>query len=304
MYVDVTNLGATIMAIVVPDKYGKFDNIALHYEKPEEYLSDKFYIGSTIGRFANRIRDARFTMNGCVYNLDKNDGENCNHGGYSGFDKKIFDFKFSSEKVIFSIESKDREGGFPGNLKLSVIYTLSEKNELHIEYISKSNKITPVNFTNHSYFNLSGVNKDIWEHKVKIIADRCLDMNEDFLPTGKILTVKGTPYDFTEFRTIRILHNENIRKGYNTFFLKNSREDYTASVLDDSSGRAVDIYTSMPGIQFYTGDFLSSPFIPFGGICLEPQFHTDGVNHPHFDVNILLPYIPQKDYIKYSFRVL
>jgi len=305
-YVEVMNYGASVVSIVVPDKNGKLENVVLRYDNIEDYLSDEFYLGSTVGRYANRILKARFMLNGQMYQVDKNDGENSNHGGFNGFNKVIFDYQIEENKIIFSTESVDGEGGFPGNLKLSVTYSFSESNELEIEYSAISDKSTPVNFTNHSYFNL-GAAEDILNHELLISAEAHLEMDDKFLPTGKILSVVDSAFDFREYKVIQKmmrLKKDNL-EGYNAFFVKNdgiNGNNPLASVRDTTSGRMVDVYTTMPGVQLYTAEFLSGKFIPFEGLCLEAQYHPDGVNHPDFVSNILIPAKEQTDTIKLHFR--
>jgi len=302
-YIELTNLGASVVSIVVPDKKGKLNNVALRHNTLEQYLTDKFYLGATIGRYANRISKGLFSLDGTLYHLDKNDGDNSNHGGFCGFNSKVFDYQVQQDKITFYIESSDGEGGFPGNLQLQVSYSFSTNNELLIEYKCISNKKTPVNFTNHSYFNLSSEDF-IWNHKLKINASEYLESDDDFLPTGNIKNVKNTAFDFSEFRDIEEMSalKKDILKGYNTYFIKKSGE-YIASLKDESSGRTVDIFTSMPGIMIYTGDYLSLPFNPSGGICLEAHYYPDSVNHKNFEANILFPNIPKSDFIKFHFHL-
>jgi aldose 1-epimerase len=305
-YVEVTNYGAAITAIVVPDKYGNLGNIALHYDTLTDYFSDSFYMGCTVGRYANRISDARFSLDGEIYNLDKNDGQNSNHGGFSGFNKQVFDYKTDEGKIIFTLESPDGDGGFPGNLRINVIYSFSENNKLKIEYETCSEKKTAINITNHTYFNLAANGKDILDHHLLINAGKYLEMNDAFLPTGNILPARNTAYDFCEYQTISqmmLLKNDSL-KGYNVFFIKDiDYEKPLASLWNKNSGRIVDVYTTMSGVQIYTGDFLSEPFNPFGGICLEAQYYPDGVNHQDFEACILSPDQVKRDVIEYMFSV-
>lgn len=304
-YIEITNIGASIVSIIMPDKNGILTNIVLHYNDLKDYLTDSYYLGSTIGRFSNRISDARFYLNGKIYNLDKNDGDNSNHGGFSGFNKKIFDYKVDQNNVTFYIESLDGEGGFSGNLKLWITYTFTDENEVKIEYKAISDRETPVNFTNHTYFNLSGDKRRILECLVKVNAEKYLETNDEFLPTGKILDTKNTAFDFRDYKKIKemcLLKKDNL-EGYNTYFIKNNSKDkILASLKDSTSGRILDVYSSMPGVLFYTGDFLSGKFISFQGLCFEPQYYPDGMNHPHFETNILKPDEEKTDTIVYKFR--
>lgn len=305
-YVEILNYGATVVSVVVPDKDGKLDNIVLHYNDPNDYCSDIFYLGATIGRVANRISDAKFTLEGCTYHLDKNDGNNSNHGGYAGFNHKIFDYQIKESSILLSTTSDDGEGEFPGNLEFSVEYTFSDKNELHIEYTASSDKATPINFTNHSYFNLSGKGDTILSDRLKVNAHEYLESDNHFLPTGRICPVENTAFDFRDYKKIELmlpLKSDNLQ-GYNAFFVKDvsyNLNEPLASLLNIDSGRTFDLYTSMPGVLVYTGDFLSGKFKPFEGICLEAQYHPDFVNQAHFKQNILQPNETRTDTITYRF---
>ncbi|WP_379994101.1 aldose epimerase family protein [Dysgonomonas termitidis] len=306
-YVEVMNYGATIVSVVVPGKDGLLGNVVLKYDDITDYFTDEFYIGCTVGRYANRISKARFPLNGKTYHVDKNDGMNSNHGGFNGLNKKVFDCNIMGDKVEFISESSDGEGGFPGNLRLSVIYAFSEDNELDIVYRAVSDKATPVSFTNHSYFNLdSTAEGDVSAHKLRIDTGNILEMDNTFLPTGKILAVDGSAFDFRLPGIIREkmkAKNDNL-KGYNAFYIKEKRGmvDPFATVSSQVSGRQMDVYTTMPGIMLYTGDFLSGRFMPMGGLCIEAQYYPDGVNHPYFVSNILKPFEEQTDMVRYHFR--
>lgn len=303
-FAEVTNIGASIVSIVVPDKKGVLSNVVLRYSKLEDYLSETFYLGATIGRVSNRISDACFSMDGIAYHLDKNDGKNSNHGGYNGLNRKIFNYHINNESVTFYIESPDGEGGFPGNLKLRVTYSFSDDNDLQIEYKALSDKKTPVNFTNHAYFNLSGKKDVILDNQLKVNAEKYLETNNEFLPTGQVLDIKNSAFDFTDYKIIHemaSLKKDNL-EGYNAYFIRNNDDKPMASVNDISSGRIMDVYSSMPGILFYTGDFLSNQFLPFQGLCLEAQYYPDAMNHTDFASNILKPNEEKTDIITYSFR--
>jgi aldose 1-epimerase len=303
-YAEVTNIGASIVSIVVPDKKGILSNVVLRYDKLEDYLSDTFYLGSTIGCYSNRISNARFVMDGIAYNLDKNDGENSNHGGFNGLNKKIFNYHINNESVTFYIESPDGEGGFPGHLKLRVTYSFSESNDLEIEYSAVSDKRTPVNFTNHAYFNLSGKKNEIFSNQLKVNANKYLETNNQFLPTGKILDIENSAFDFSDYKTIKEMASlkEDNLEGYNAYFIKQDNTKALASVKDITSGRVLDIYSSMPGVLLYTGDFLSGKFESMSGLCMEAQYYPDGMNHPGFEVNILQPDSAKTDTIEYHFH--
>ena len=307
-YAEITNYGATLTAFVVPDKTGDPKNIILSYENIEEYFTDNSYIGSTVGRYANRISNARFSLGGKTYFLDKNDGNNSNHGGFSGFNSKIFDYKTCGNKLVLSYESPDGEGGFPGNLSCSVTYSFTDDNGLQIEYRAVSDKETIFNPTNHAYFNLSGslyenrsgspspdLPPDILNHELKVFADSYLETNNDFIPTGKILPVKDSAFDFSDYKAISDLMplKNEVLKGYNTYFISNSGEQlkHLASLREPKSEIVIKIFSTMPGVQVYTGDYLSGKHQPFSGICLEAQFYPDAPNHPGFKNCILKPNI-------------
>jgi len=289
---ELTNFGATWISAVVPDKYGNLSNVVLGYNDVSGYIADTAYMGATIGRFANRVGNACFELNGKTYKLECNDGKNTNHGGFSGFSKKVFDFQMEDNKVTFSLFSIDGEGGFPGNLKFSVTYSFNIINELLIDYNVVSNKTTILNPTNHAYFNLSGVKSPIIDHKLKINADLYLETNKEFIPTGEIIQIEAnTAFDFRDFKEIASmmpLKNEII-KGFNTYFISNSTKTFKhlATLRNEISGRILDVFSTMPGVQIYTGDYLTNDFFPFAGICLEAQFYPDGPNHSNFETMII-----------------
>lgn len=285
-YVEICNYGATLLSFVITDKFGTQDNIILSYNNIESYFEDNYYIGSTIGRFANRIANAQFELNGKLYFLDKNDGRNSNHGGFKSINTKIFDSEIKENRLRLSYVSKDGENGFPGNLRFSVTYSFSDKNELEIQYEAYSDKDTWFNPTNHAYFNLNPQSETILEHQLKVFADSYLENNEEFIPTGKIRPLSDPGFDFRKYQTLSemmSLKSENIQ-GYNTYFISSSEENMKkhASLREIRTERMLDVYSTMPGIQIYTGDYLGKPFHPFAGIAMESQFYPDSPNHPGF----------------------
>lgn len=306
-YVELTNIGASIVSICVPDKYGKLDNVVLSYDTLEEYIDDKFYLGSTVGRFANRISDASFSLEGVEYLLDKNDGENSNHGGFNGFNSRVFDYQIGEDCVKFKLLSEAGEGGFPGNLRLEVIYRFgTDDNLLSIEYKSISDTITPINLTNHSYFNLGGFKSDTWMHQLQINSSTHLEMTDDFLPTGKKMPVADTAFDFRSFSSIgaKACMKTDGMKGFNAFYEQQENingSEPIAILKEVNSGRCVELRTNMSGVQLYTGDFLSSPFQPFQGVCLEAQYHPDGLKYSDFKKCILQANVEDKEMIHYLF---
>ena len=285
--IEIISYGAIIKSIKRPDKKGKIQDIVLGYGTLEDYLSDNNYIGATIGRYANRISDASFSIDGKTYFLDKNDGDNCNHGGFSGFNKKLFDYKIEKDKLILSVESADGEGGFPGNMMLTITYQLAGKNELFIDYDVSADKKTPVNITNHSYFNLSG-EKTILKHRLKIESDRVLEFDNNFLPTGNGVDVSNNPgFDFRRFRVIA--ENMNLKRekmiGYNSYFIAREKNDVLKKLVtlrSEKSDSGVEVFSTMPGVMIYTGDFLSGSHRPFSGISLEAHYYPNSPNHHHF----------------------
>jgi len=301
-YMELTNYGATWVSAVVPDKDGRFSDVILGYNNLAGYLSDTAYMGATVGRFANRIGNAHFTLNGRTYKLDCNDGENTNHGGFSGFHKKIFDYRIEENKVVFSLFSPDGEGGFPGNLKLNVTYSFSEDLTVTINYSAESDQDTYLNLTNHAYFNLRG-SDDILDHYLFIPSTKMLVTDEFFIPTGKIIQVDHTPFDFSKPKLIccnifeinsQLINN----KGYNHCFdLDNPHSDCVlAAVLNEPiTGRQLKVYTTKPAVLFYSAGFLNSVaagksgsnYFPYAGLCLETQFFPDSPNQSNFSNCVL-----------------
>lgn len=305
-YVELINYGATLKSIVVPDKYGNKANVVLGYPTLEGYASDKCYIGSTVGPFANRIAKASFTIGNKTYMLDKNDGENNNHSGSAGFNTKVFDFEIDEDVLTFTSESPDGEGGFPGNLKVKVIYSWSDANELKIEYSAITNIPTPVNFTNHAYFNLTGGRETIHNHRLNIASSQTLECTPDYIPTGIISSEEELL-----FRG-QLLEDVMKSVGLNNYYILQNElqtSDPASILYEDISGRIMKVYTSYPGVQLYTGDYLNSelngsngrPQQPFDGLCLECQYYPDSPNHPHFPSTLLQPTRIYNETITYAF---
>lgn len=285
--VEIINYGAVIKSIWLPEKNGVSENIVLGYDHIDEYFSDTHYVGATIGRYANRISAASFSMGAQLYRLDRNDGENCNHGGFSGFHAKLFDCSFGENKLILRAESPDGEGGFPGNVVLTVTYHLSDENELQMDYHLSTDKRTPVNITNHTYFNLSGEDT-VLRHQLRIESDELLETDESFLPTGRILKTDDIPgFDFSQYREIgkmMQMKQENI-KGYNSYFIareKSSGLKKLATLKTEKGHRSVTVFSTMPGIMLYTGDYLSGKHAPHSGVSLEAHYFPDTPNQPSF----------------------
>ena len=288
-YIEVMNYGATLVSVVVPDSENRLENVVLSYGNKTDYFSDPYYLGSTIGRVANRIKNGRFCLNGETHLVDKNHGDHSLHGGALGFNAKVLEAQADADSVTFYGVSPDGENGFRGNVIFAITYTFSDNNELLIGYKATSDKVTPLNLTNHAYFNLYPEGGNILQHRLKVYADSYLEMDEAFLPTGKIIPLKDSPFDFSapqEVAKLMALKNEAI-KGYNTYYISPQKEGgeliKLASVKELTGGRSVDVYSTMPGVLFYTGDYLKAPFSAFGGLCLEAQYPPDYLNHSHFD---------------------
>lgn len=307
--VEFTNLGARWITAVVPDINGIFANVLVGPENFSDYLSDNYYMGATIGRFANRIANASFTINGETYLLETNDGQNTNHGGYSGFHCRVWLWEELPDGVRFRLESPDGEGGYPGNVRITTEYHFNEKNELSVCHLAETDRATYINITNHTYFNLSGMGKKITEHWLQIFADRILDTTSAFIPTGKKIRVAGTPFDFTVLKQIGkdlYADNEQLRwnKGYNhCYVLKDeasSERMHAASLYDSETGRRLVIKTDLPGVLLYTAGYYKEPAT---AVCLETQFYPDTPSHPDFPSCLLQPGEVYKHYTLFAFEV-
>lgn len=324
MQVKITNYGGIVVSIIVPDRSGEMADIALGYDSVEGYVAKTPYFGAIIGRYGNRIGNAKFTLEGKEYTLAKNDGPNNLHGGVKGFDKVIWNAKPVKEKdtvgLILTYLSKDGEEGFPGNLDVKVVYTLTNKNELKIENTATTDKTTIVNLTHHSYFNLKGHgNGDITDHVLVLNADNFTPTDNTAIPTGEIANVKGTPMDFTNPTVIgeRIDNDYEQLKfagGYDHNWVVNRKGkalQYMAKVSEPSTGRAIEVYSTAPGVQFYSGNFLDGTITGKDGkvynhrfgLCLEPQNYPDTPNKPNFPQCTLKPGETYKHDIVYKFTV-
>lgn len=301
--VKISNYGGTITSFVTKDKDGKSSEIVVGFDSLSTYLQHPPYFGATIGRYGNRIANASFKLDGETYKLNANDGPNTLHGGLKGFDKVVWtpsDIDASQPQLSLSYLSKDGEEGFPGNLTAKVTFTLSDNDELKIEYHASTDKATPINLTNHSYFNLSGnVDNTILNHTLQLDADGYTPVNSQLIPTGEIKPVKGTPFDFTTAKQIG-KDFDAVEGGYDHNFVLNNYNNQVrkvATLSDSISGRSLEVYTDQPGIQFYSGNFLDKTFNnrdgkPIGlhsALCLETQHYPDSPNQPNFPSTILKP---------------
>jgi aldose 1-epimerase len=305
----VMTYGATLTELLVPDKAGVLGNVVLGFDTIEPYLAGVPYFGSTVGRVGNRIAKGAFTLNGKTYKLATNNGPNHLHGGVKGFDKVVWKAEaFGSQSVKFSYRSPDGDEGYPGTLDATVVYTLTDRNELRLDYTATTDKATPVNLTNHSYFNLAGDGAGtILDHVLMIAADRMTPVDENLIPTGRLEPVKGTVFDFTTPAAI----GARIAKvpiappvGYDHNYVLREKGPVAgdgltlaARVTEPKSGRVMEVSTVEPGIQFYSGNFLDGtiknrkgvPYEKHAAFCLETQHFPDSVNHPGFPSTILEP---------------
>ena len=300
--VTITNYGGRVVSLLVPDRRGKVADVVLGFDDLTGYLAPNPYFGALVGRYANRIANGEFRLYGVEYHVPKNDGPNALHGGILGFDKRVWtarDVSKQNPSLELTYLSKDGEEGYPGNLSVKVIYTVTDSNELQIDYTAITDKDTVLNLTNHSYFNLAGQgNGDILSHQLTINADRFTPINSTLIPTGELRPVDGTPFDFRKPAAIgaRINDaNEQLKfgKGYDHNFVVNHQDAglvLAARVTDPGSGRVMEVLTTQPGVQLYTGNFLDGTIHGKGGkvygfrsaLCLETQHFPNSPNQPNF----------------------
>ena len=308
----ITNFGATLVSLKVPDRDGKIADVVLGYDNPADYETGKAYFGGTIGRYGNRIAHGKFTLDGVTYSVPTNDGENSLHGGVRGFNKRVWTAREVSSDAGEALEltylSKDGEEGYPGNLKVKVVYTvLADQNALKIEYTATTDKATVTNLTNHSYFNLAGQgNGNILQHQLTLFASQFTPVDATLIPTGKLEGVRGTPFDFLQATAIGARINQDDQqlkfgKGYDhNWVLDKSSEgalSLAARAYDAQSGRILEVSTTEPGVQFYSGNFLDGTVHGKDGkvygyrsaFCLETQHFPDSPNHANFPSTVLKP---------------
>ncbi|NLM19307.1 MAG: galactose mutarotase [Clostridiaceae bacterium] len=294
----VTNYGAIITSIKMPDRDGFFDEVSLGYEDVSSYIKDNpFYFGCIIGRYANRIKNGRFTLNNINYQLTTNEGKNQLHGGHIGFHQRTWEGRVEEDVLILSYLSPDGEELYPGTVQIEVKYQLTNENEIIISYEGVSDKDTIINLTNHSYFNLNGSKSAIFDHELFIDADYFTPTDEELIPTGELRHVEGTAFDFRESRKIgeRIFDFEDeaisIGNGYDhNYVLNGSGLRKVAEVNEQTTGRCMEVFTNQPGMQFFTAHIIhpntigsnNNIYEPYYGICLEPQVHPDSPNKDHF----------------------
>ena len=322
MKASISTYGGTLTSLLVPDKDGKMSDVILGFDKAAGYLSPEFkksnpYFGALIGRYGNRIAKGKFTIDGKPYQVGINNNGNSLHGGTVGFNQKVWTAKpgtsAEGETLTLTYLSKDGEEGYPGNLNVTVVYTLTADNALKIDYTATTDKATPVNLTNHAYFNLAlGQSKDVLAHQVTIPADRYTVVDASLIPTGELKPVKGTPFDFTTPHAI----GERIAQvpgGYDHNWALNQAtgQHSAATVYEPTTGRTMEVTTDEPGVQFYTGNFLDGSLkgkdgVVYGkhaGFCLETQHFPDSPNQVKFPNTILKPGETYRTTTSYTFGV-
>ncbi|RZK17661.1 MAG: galactose mutarotase [Hymenobacter sp.] len=322
MKATISTFGGTLTSLLVPDKDGKLSDVVLGFDSVGGYLSPEFkkanpYFGALIGRYGNRIAKGKFTIDGQAYQVGVNNNGNSLHGGNVGFNQKIWTAKpgtsADGQTLTLSYLSKDGEEGYPGNLRVTVTYTLTEANALRIDYAATTDKATPVNLTNHAYFNLAqGQSKDVLAHQVTLPADRYTVVDDKQIPTGELKAVKGTPFDFTTPHAI----GERIAQvpgGYDHNWVLNQAagQHSAATVYEPTTGRTMEVTTDEPGVQFYTGNFLDGSLkgqngVVYGqhaGFCLETQHFPDSPNQAAFPSTILKPGETYHTSTSYAFGV-
>ncbi len=310
MSVKITNYGGIILSIVCPDKLGNLDDITLGYENVVDYLKDTTYFGALIGRYANRIGNAQFRLNNKTYQLANNDGANHLHGGHQGYHRAIWDPLLVTDEKETKLElcyhSEDGEENYPGNLRIKVTYSLTEDNELIIDYRAVSDKDTIVNLTNHAYFNLAGHKQgDILNHHLSINANYYTPIDNNLIPTGDILGVAGTAMDFRELKPISAMIRADEKQlvygqGFDHNWVLNKSNqpnaiEKAAELYEPDSGRFMEVFSSKPGIQFYSGNSIQGPlagkdgavYQKHSGLCLETQHFPNSPNYSHFPSPIL-----------------
>ncbi len=315
----VCTFGAILIALEVPDKTGNVSDVCLGYDKLDDYVNDTAHFGGVIGRYANRIALGRFVLEGRQYKLAVNNGPNHLHGGIRGFDKVVWQVQqeqtdTNRSQLTLHYMSADGQEGYPGNLSCKVTYQLTDDNQLKIIYQATTDKPTVINLTNHSYFNLAGQgNGDILAHKLTIYTDKYTVADETLIPTGEIGSVKGTPFDFTQAHTIGERINQtdggydlnyvltnNVAENSGDDIVRQSRNDNglikAARVEEPTTGRIMEVHTTQPGMQFYTGNFLdgikgkaNKIYNKYYALCLETQHFPDSPNKPQFPSTVLMP---------------
>lgn len=301
MEVHILNIGCAIEKILIEDKEHNIIDVCLGYKSPSEYEHNPSSFGAVVGRHANRIKDAKFILNNTLYKLSVNEfGHNHIHGGKQGFAEKVWDMTSDDNKLILSYNSLDLEEGYPGNLRVIVTYQLTNNNELSIDYFATSDKDTIINLTNHCYFNLNGEgNKDILNHELFVDSNAILELDDELCPTGNILSVENTPFDFRKYKPLgKDIDSKNsqimIGKGYDHNFILNNKSLFSkvVSLYNPLNDLTLDVFTDQIGIQIYSGNFLDGVkgkhlYTKRTGICLETQHYPNSMCNDHFPSIIL-----------------
>ncbi|MCE6990334.1 aldose epimerase family protein [Dyadobacter sp. CY323] len=321
MTVNITNYGGIITKLTAPDKNGEFADVVLGFDSLPPYLGGHPFFGALVGRYGNRIAKGKFTLEGKDYTLAINNGPNALHGGKKGFDKVIWKATEINKDSVVGLEleytSKDMEEGYPGNLSVKITYTLDNDNALTINYTASTDKTTVINLTNHSYFNLTGLKRDILDHEVSIVSDSIVPVDTTLIPTGKLRAVEGTPFDFRKptkvSAGINKTEDEQIKNGggYDHCWVIKRTEPglmLFATVKDPESGRFMEVFTTEPAVQFYTGNFLDGSLKGKGatfskrfGLCMETEHYPDSPNQPQFPTTQLKPGETYSTTTKYRF---
>jgi aldose 1-epimerase len=317
--VSITNYGGRVVSLLVPDKDNKLTDVVLGYDSISSYRKQgEPFFGALIGRYGNRIGKGKFTLEGKEYQLQLNNGPNTLHGGDDGFFSKVWDAKQEGQKLELTYVSEDGEAGYPGKLTVTVVYTLTDENELQIDYTATTDKTTIVNLTNHAYFNLSGEgNATILDHELMIAADAITPVDSTLIPTGKLLPVKGTAFDFNQAKAIgRDINMKDEQlifgKGYDHNFALKANDGTTpvAKVKSPITGITMEVYTTEPGLQFYCGNFMTGidkdgkggkSYPHRSAFCLETQHFPDAPNHSNFTSTVLKPGETYKTSTSYKF---
>jgi aldose 1-epimerase len=317
-YLELNNYGARMQKLVVPDGCGELSDILLGYPNAQDYVRDNSYLGATIGRFANRIAGGTFQLAGKIYHLEQNEGQNTNHGGFHGFDRRIWDGYYKDGKVVFSLHSSDGEAGFPAAMDIKLEYGFTEDGVVTIDYYAESDRDGILNLTNHAYFNLDG-NADILAHSLEINARQMVETDSSFIPTGRILPVEGTPFDFTRKKAIGAdiqapIDQLQWNRGYNHTYVLSMIDDRTlkhaATAESAVSRRRLDVFTTYPSVLFYSAGYLKTeicgkhgvPYFPSHGFCLESQYYPDTPNHCNFPSCAISPQHPYHHRIEYRIK--
>ncbi|MBT2678730.1 galactose mutarotase [Bacillus sp. ISL-35] len=320
--VSVLDFGGIITKIMIPDKTGRLENIVLGYKNYQEYRTNPNYFGAIIGRVAGRIKEASFELDGSTYNLEANNGENHLHGGPGGFHQliwKVSPFEKETEAGLkLTIKSHDGDSGYPGNLDVTVTYTLNDQDQLIIDYLATSDQTTPLTLTNHSYFNLSGNLKNtIHDHRVTMNSSKYVELDESLIPTGKLADVEGTPFDFRSGRSLstglenNFEQNKIVGNGYDHYFVLEDSSEFQAIIEDANSGRKMSVITNQPGMVMYTANALEDGLeLAEGisrkhhGVCFETQGSPASLHNDHLPGILLKPGEPYQKQTTFTFTVI